>query len=264
MSARVSTRIVGSPPARRVSSSLSCWSAAGRRPGRAARWMVLHAGSSALMRLSTASWNFSVRSSTAASAKMLARFCADSGARPLGGDDDEVALGDRVRDHVLQQRAGAAVGLEVLLRAPRHVDRGHEAGGRRDVARRVAGLGDQPEPGERRVVRGTGVTQVRLGLVGLLGGAHVEHGGQRRDEHRQDDQLEPLPDGLDVAAQSLLLARRDQPVGLCLDGVDQFRSEVPRGPAKDSPQRRGARRFEGGSCSAEGRLHAPSIGNHLS
>ena len=88
-----------------------------------------------------------------------------------------------------------------------------------------------PRVGEGRVVPRHGRDeQRRARLVGLLGGAHVQGGRQRRDEHRQGDQLEPLANGLDVAAQALLLARRDQPLrSLCLAGFDQIRFEVLEG-----------------------------------
>jgi hypothetical protein len=145
-------------------------------------------------------------------------------ARSLGRHDHEVALRERLGGHVAQQRTRAAVGLEVLLRASRHVDGRDQAGGGGDVARGIARSRDRAEARERHVVARHGRHEdPGGGLVGLLGGAHVQHGGERRDEHREDDQLEPLPDGLYVAAQPLLLARRDQPVGLCLDRVDQIR-----------------------------------------
>ena len=130
------------------------------------------------------------------------------GARALRGHHDEVALRERLRLHVLQQRARAAVGLQLLLRGPRATS---------IVVTRLAAV-ETSRVGSLDAVIGLRVASVALSrgtgrdeqgrarLVGLLGGAHVQHGSQRRDEHRQDDQLEPLADRLDVAAQSLLLA----------------------------------------------------------
>jgi len=190
------------------------------------------------------------------------------GARALGRDGDQVALGDRLGCHVLEQIARAAIRAELLLGGPAHVDRGDEAGGGGDVARRVAGGRDLAQGRKRAVVaRHGGDEHGRARLVGLLGGAHVESGGQRGDEHHEDDQLEPLADGLDVAAKSLLLARRDQPFGgLCLAGVDQVRSEVPREPQRILGRTRASC---GSGSSVVGRRRTSAvtlllIGSHLS
>jgi hypothetical protein len=77
LSAWVSTRNVGSLPARNVSSSLSCVRSGfgvvpGASFGRLATW-----GFRALIAASSWSWNLSVRSSIAAAAKTLARFWAE-------------------------------------------------------------------------------------------------------------------------------------------------------------------------------------------
>jgi hypothetical protein len=82
LSARVSTRSVGLSPARSVRRpASSTFSGSAAWPG--ASLIDCTRGSSAAMRLSTCSWNLSVRTSTAASATVLARFWADTALGPF-------------------------------------------------------------------------------------------------------------------------------------------------------------------------------------
>ena len=153
--------------------------------------------------------------------------------RPVGRDRDQVALRDRVGLDVVQQRARAAVRVELrlALRAT-SIDVTRRAA---VWTSRVGSFDSRIRPGiEFRVsslAGDRGDEQVGLGLVRLLGGADVECGGERGHEHAQHDQLPPLTDRLDIAAQALLGLPGQLPVGslgLDVGGLDQARDE--RGP----------------------------------
>ena len=129
------------------------------------------------------------------------------------GHRDDVALGHGHGADLAEQFLGVARRADRLLHRFGDGGVGDEARGGLDVPGRVGGDPDQAEAREHGVVAADrGDQEVRLRFVGLGRRGDVEDGDAGRDEHRQRDQPEPLPDGLDVALQPLLLFGGLQPV----------------------------------------------------
>ncbi len=118
------------------------------------------------------------------------------------GDRHDVALSDRHGAYFAEHgAAGRAADFRCDER--RDFGGGHQACGGGDVPGRIAGRADQAQADQARFRVDRCDEQMRFGLVFRRRELRVGAGDQRHDHHAQDDQFAPLPDYLDVVAESL-------------------------------------------------------------